>query len=55
VIKNKNLVVKESQIPDSGLGLFTLVTIKAGKTICEFTGELLTNEELNGDRSTKIT
>ncbi len=42
----KDLQVKESSIPNSGNGLFTLVDIPKDTQIVEFTGEEVTKEEI---------
>ena len=38
-----DFVVKKSTIPRAGKGLFSLVRIKAGETIGEYTGKILTD------------
>ena len=41
-----NLVIKKSQIPNAGKGLFTLRDIKKGERIVEYLGEIITEKEL---------
>jgi len=39
------LVIKESQIPNSGMGLFTLIPINKNEIISRYTGEILSDKE----------
>ena len=53
ILNNHILVVKESTIPDSGLGLITETDIKKGELITEYEGDILTMKEVReryGDR-----
>jgi len=53
IINDYILVVKESGIPDSGLGLFTESDIKRGALILPYEGDILTMKEVReryGDR-----
>lgn len=42
----EDLVVKKSQIPNSGKGLYTKRDIKKGERIVEYLGEIITEKEL---------
>ncbi len=46
MIREESLEIKTSQIPGTGLGLYTKVNIKKGDLISEFTGEFIDNKEL---------
>ena len=53
IVNDYILVVRESTIPDSGLGLFTETDIKKGALIVEYEGDILTMKEVReryGDR-----
>lgn len=53
IVNNHILVVKESTIPNSGLGLFTETDIKKGELVTEYEGDILTMKEVReryGDR-----
>lgn len=39
------LVIKESQIPNSGMGLFTLIPINKNEIISRYIGEILSDKE----------
>ncbi|GAB5355941.1 hypothetical protein AAMO2058_000248100 [Amorphochlora amoebiformis] len=47
VLGDARLMVKPSKIPGAGLGLFTRTCIRKGEQICEYTGSMLTVDELN--------
>jgi hypothetical protein len=50
-----HLMIKQSNIPDAGLGLFAkkenanpnIIVFKKGQKICNYEGEILTDEEIN--------
>ena len=46
-----DLVLKPSQIPDSGTGLFTAVQIPKNKNIAKYTGQVKSQEEYNANPS----
>jgi SET domain-containing protein len=44
---NDNFIIKKSQIPGAGKGLYTKKEIKKGERFLEYTGEIITEKELN--------
>lgn len=46
IVNNHILVVRDSTIPNSGLGLFTETDIKKGELITEYEGDILTMKEV---------
>lgn len=54
IINDYILVVKESQIPNSGLGLFTETDIKKGALIVEYEGDIMTMKEVRERYGDKI-
>lgn len=47
VAESEYLFLKHSQLPNSGIGLFTKVFIAKGKLIAEYVGERITHTEAN--------
>ena len=48
----KQLIVKDSQLPNAGKGLFTTLPIKKAENITEYKGKITTWKEVNHDEGT---
>ncbi|MBC8047392.1 MAG: SET domain-containing protein, partial [Fimbriimonadaceae bacterium] len=51
-VKKKHLIIKKSQIPAAGKGLFTKKDIRKGSRIVEYTGKIKRWDEVNEDVGT---
>lgn len=50
MLKRKELQVKKSGLPKAGKGLFTLVPVRKGGLIVEYTGNISTWKEIKDDK-----